>query len=180
MNAHPPSAKQPTTVLAGPYGHPLHPALVAVPIGAWVCSVVLDIASRFLDAGATASHAAWWLLGIGGLGALAAATVGVLDLFAIPSGSRAWRIALTHMTFNLAATVLFAVAWLVRRPDVAPAEGTSNWHIALSLAALALVGVGGYLGGELAYRYGVRVADEATQATGFNRVGTRSSDSNVH
>ena len=58
-------AKHPTTVLAGPYGHPLHPALVAVPIGAWVCSVVLDIASKVAHDGATASHAAWWLLGLG-------------------------------------------------------------------------------------------------------------------
>ena len=28
-------AKQPVTVLAGPYGHPFHPILVTVPIGAW-------------------------------------------------------------------------------------------------------------------------------------------------
>ena len=84
MTAAPPPAKQPTTVLAGPYGHPLHPALVAIPIGAWVCSVILDVGSRFLDTGATASRAAWWLLGIGVLGALAVATFGFLDLFGIP------------------------------------------------------------------------------------------------
>jgi hypothetical protein len=36
-------AKQPRTVLAGPYGHPFHPILVTVPIGAWVASVVFDI-----------------------------------------------------------------------------------------------------------------------------------------
>jgi uncharacterized membrane protein len=35
-------AKQPVTALAGPYGHPLHPALVAVPIGTWVASFVFD------------------------------------------------------------------------------------------------------------------------------------------
>ena len=29
-------AKRPVTVLAGPYGHPFHPILVTVPIGAWV------------------------------------------------------------------------------------------------------------------------------------------------
>jgi hypothetical protein len=34
--------------------------------------------------------------------------------------------------------------------------------------------VSGYLGGKLAYRYGVRVADETTQAEGFTTVRTGS------
>ena len=34
------AAKRPVTKLAGPYGHPFHPALVTVPIGAWVASLV--------------------------------------------------------------------------------------------------------------------------------------------
>ena len=160
-------AKHPTTVLAGPYGHPLHPALVAVPIGAWVCSVVLDIASKVAHDGATASHAAWWLLGLGVLGALAAATVGFLDLVGIPAGTHAWRTGLLHMGLNLTATGVFAVAWVVRRDDVAPTGGTGTGPLALSVIALLLVSAGGYLGGELAYRYGVRVADEATQARAF-------------
>jgi uncharacterized membrane protein len=164
-------AKQPTTALAGPYGHPLHPALVALPLGAWVSSVVLDIGSRFIDDAATASHAAWWLLGIGVLGALAAASVGFLDLVGIPTGTRAWRIGLIHMTVNLTATVLFGLAWLLRRGDVEPADGTSTGYLALSVLALLLVSVGGYLGGELAYRYGVRVADEADQAAGYQPSG---------
>jgi uncharacterized membrane protein len=165
-------AKQPVTALAGPYGHPLHPALVALPIGAWTSSVVLDIASRFLDDAATASHAAWWLLGLGVLGALAAATFGYLDLLAIPTGTRAWRTGLVHMSCNLTATLLFALAWFLRRPEVAPSEGTSTGYLALSVLALLLVSAGGYLGGELAYRFGVRVADETTQATGYRREGT--------
>jgi uncharacterized membrane protein len=160
-------AKRPIILLAGRYGHPLHPALVALPIGAWTASVILDVASRFVDDAATASHAGWWLLGLGVLGALAAATLGFLDLFAIPTGTRAFRVGLLHMTINLTATVLFAAAWILRRNDVAPADGTSTGHLVLSLVAVLLVGIGGYLGGELAYRYGVRVADETTQATGY-------------
>jgi uncharacterized membrane protein len=169
--AHPVGpAKRPTTVLAGEYGHPLHPALVAVPIGAWVASVVLDVGSHVVaspTSAATAAHAAWWLLALGVLGAVAAASVGFLDLIAIPPGTRAWRTGLTHMSCNLAATGLFAVAWVLRRDDVAPTAGTSWGHVVLSLVALVLLSAGGYLGGELAYRYGVRVADEGTQATGF-------------
>jgi uncharacterized membrane protein len=37
----------------------------------------------------------------------------------------------------------------------------------VSVVALLLLGVSGFLGGELAYRYGVRVADEQTQRAGF-------------
>jgi uncharacterized membrane protein len=39
--------------------------------------------------------------------------------------------------------------------------------LALSVVSFAVLGVSGYLGGMLSYRYGVRVADEATQADGF-------------
>lgn len=175
------AAKRPTTVLAGPYGHPLHPALVAVPIGAWVGSVVLDIASRFVGSAAAASHAAWWLIGLGVLGALVAASVGALDLFGIPTGTRAWRVGLVHMACNLTATAAFALCWLLRRDDVGPAQGTSTGHLALSVGALLLLGVGGFLGGELVYRYGVRVADESTQAAGYTtpRVGGAARETGV-
>ena len=43
-------AKQPVSaLLAGPYGHPYHPMLVTAPIGAWVASLVFDIASRLVS-----------------------------------------------------------------------------------------------------------------------------------
>ena len=41
--------KQPVSAaLAGPYGHPFHPILVTVPIGAWAASLVFDIASHLV------------------------------------------------------------------------------------------------------------------------------------
>jgi hypothetical protein len=36
------------------------------------------------------------------------------------------------------------------------------------LVAVAILGASGWLGGKLAYHYGVRVADEHTQAEGFS------------
>ena len=159
------SAKRPVSGLAGPYGHPFHPILVTVPIGAWVASLVFDLASRLgsqPDVFATGSR---WLVGLGIVGALAAAMFGLLDLFAIPTGTRAFRTGLLHMTLNLVVVVLFATSFLLRGGD-AP-DGVSVGLIALSLVALALLAVSGWLGGQLAYRYGVRVADEATQAEGY-------------
>lgn len=158
--------KQPVTVLAGPYGHPLHPALIPIPIGAWVSAVVFDIASHVVDDGEFLVRGAYWLIAIGVLGALAAATIGFLDFLALPARTKAQRTAFVHMAVNVTATALFAVDFWLRRsrlddPDV-------SWGlVVLSLVALALVAVGGTLGGELAYRFGVRVADEETQRAGF-------------
>ncbi|MFI0410116.1 DUF2231 domain-containing protein [Actinomadura sp. 3N508] len=164
--AHQP-AKRPVTPLAGSYGHPLHPILVTVPIGAWIAALVFDIASHLVDDPEFASRGALWLIGLGIVGALAAAVTGFLDLLAVPPGTRAFRTALVHMSLNLAVTLSFAGGFFWRMGDgtgsVAPAQ------IALSAVALAALAVSGYLGGKLAYRYGVRVADETTQAEGFVR-----------
>ncbi|MTE14062.1 DUF2231 domain-containing protein [Nocardia aurantiaca] len=169
MSADPQQAKQPVSAaLAGPYGHPFHPILVTVPIGAWVASLIFDLASHVAGDPAALARGALWLIAIGVLGALAAATVGFLDFLAIPAGTPAFRTGLLHLGLNLGVTVAFAVDFLWRR-----AEGTHGavpWGpLALSVVALATLTVSGYLGGKLAYHYGVRVADEATQATGFRR-----------
>ena len=123
-------AKRPVSRLAGPYGHPFHPILVTVPIGAWVSSLVFDLASRLSGEPVVFAKGAFWLIGLGLVGAAAAAMLGFLDLFAIPTGTRAFRTGLLHMTLNLIVVLL-------------------------------------YLGGKLAYRYGVRVAAESVQAEGF-------------
>ena len=160
----PARAKRPLTRLAGPYGHPLHPMLVALPIGAWVASLVFDLASHVTSPRALATGALW-LIALGVLGALAAATAGFLDYFAIPTGTPAHRTALLHMSLNLAVTVAFGLDFWWR--TTLTRSAVSVGPIVLSLVALAGLSVSGYLGGKLAYRYGVRVADEDTQSEGF-------------
>jgi uncharacterized membrane protein len=166
-------AKQPVTRVAGGYGHPVHPALVAVPIGAWVASFVFDVASHLVGDPRFLAEGSRWLIAIGVLGALAAALAGFLDLLAIPTGTRAFRIGLVHMSINLAVTAAYLVGFFLRRTTAGPVP----WGpLALSAVALAALAVSGYLGGELAYRYGVRVAGEATQVRGFQPGTPRSSD----
>lgn len=167
-------AKQPVSAaLAGPYGHPFHPILVTVPIGAWVGSLVFDIASHLVNDPEFLSRGAMWLIAVGVIGALAAATVGFLDLFAIPTGTRAFRVGLIHMTLNLLVTAAYAGGFLWRQAGGGPSGSVSAGPLALNAVSLAVLGVSGYLGGKLAYRYGVRVADEATQAEGFVPVRRR-------
>jgi uncharacterized membrane protein len=166
-------AKRPVTALAGPYGHPLHPALVAVPIGAWVCSLVFDVASRVVDEPGFLTQGSRWLIAVGVIGAVAAASIGLLDFFAIPGGTPAWRTALVHMSLNLGVTAAYAVNFAIRGDqDVRAAVGIGP--LLLSLGSMAALGAAGYLGGNLAYRHGVRVADESDQAAGYRAAATES------
>ncbi|MEU9500958.1 DUF2231 domain-containing protein [Streptomyces sp. NPDC048196] len=161
-------AKRPVSAaLAGPYGHPFHPILVTVPIGAWVAGVVFDIASHLVHDPAFLAQGAMWLIALGVVGALVAATVGFLDLFAIPPGTPAFRVGLLHMTLNLLVTAAYVGNFLWRHAGHGPAGSVGAGMLTLNAVSLVVLGVSGYLGGKLAYRYGVRVADETTQAEGF-------------
>jgi len=162
-------AKQPVSAaLTGPYGHPFHPILVTIPIGAWVTSLVFDIGSHVVDDPAYLNRGATWLLAVGVLGALAAASVGFLDLLSIPSGTKAFRTGLTHMSLMLLVTVAFALNFWWRTASGSQGAVDAG-PLALTVVSLIVLTVAGALGGKLAYRYGVRVVDEATQADGFTR-----------
>src|SRR5262245_26723895 len=160
-------AKRPVTVLAGGYGHPLHPVMVAVPIGAWIASVVFDVASRLVHEPGFLARGSEWLIAVGVIGALAAALTGILDFYAIPVQTRAYRAVVLHMSLNLFVIAAFGADFVWRyagyhRPGPVPLG-----QIVLSAVSLSVLVVSGYVGGKLAYRYGVRVADERTQAEGF-------------
>lgn len=158
--------KRPTTIAAGPYGHPIHPILVPLPIGAWIASLVFDVVSRTAGEADVFVKSSFWLIGLGILGALAAAVFGLMDLIAIPRGTKAFTTGLTHMVLNLIVVGLYVVNFAIRRGqlDETPVEVIP---LVLSVVAVVLLAVSGWLGGHLAYRYGIRVADEETQAEAF-------------
>jgi len=159
-------AKRPRTPLAGPYGHPLHPILVTIPIGVWIASIVFDIIGFVADDPTPFVVGSSVLIIIGIIGAVLAAIWGLVDLSTLAAGTPARRTALTHMTLNLVIVVLFVVSLVARLSD------DDNDHVnvfgfVVSLIAIIALLVSGWLGGRLAYHYGVRVADEVTQAEGF-------------
>jgi uncharacterized membrane protein len=162
-------AKQPVSAaLAGPYGHPFHPILVTVPIGAWVCSLVFDIASQTVPAPGFLAQGSVWLIAIGVLGALVAAVTGFLDLIAIPTGTPAFRTGVVHLSLNLSITAAYAGNFLWRQGSYGQPDSVGLGPLVLSVLSLAGLSVSGFLGGKLAYRYGVRVAAEGVQAEGFH------------
>ena len=167
-------AKRPMTVLAGRYGHPLHPMLVTVPIGAWLASLVFDVASRLVANPGFLAQGSQWLIAIGIIGAVGAAGAGILDYYVIPPKTRVYRTVVTHMSLNLLVITAFCVDFFWRYRDYRHPGPVLPAQLALSAAGLALLAVSGDLGGKLAYRFGVRVADEQTQAQGYaTRAGRR-------
>jgi uncharacterized membrane protein len=160
-------SKKPLSPLAGSYGHPVHPILITVPIGAWVCALVFDLVSYGSSEPKTWSSGAMWLILLGALGAVAAAVFGVLDYRNLPERTTVLKTAGIHAGLNSAALALFIVNFIWRYTTRDSWESAPVGPLILSFVGLAAVGVSGYLGGKLAYHYGVRVADESVQAEGF-------------
>jgi uncharacterized membrane protein len=161
-------AKQPLSAyLAGGYGHPFHPALVSVPVGAWVSSLVFDVASHVAGKPAFLAAGAEWLIAIGIAGAVVAAFVGVLDLAVIPAGTAVYRTAWAHASINALVITGYVIDFALRRRSYLLGAPVSLRMVMLSAGCLLLLTASGYLGGKLAFRFGVRVADEQDQADGY-------------
>ena len=136
--------------------HPIHPMLVPLPIGLWVFSLACDVIAMFVaDPGTWKIVALYTMVG-GIVGALAAAVFGLVDLLSLPPDIR--KTALVHMAINLTVVVVFvADAWLRISSGAASAGSGPVW---LSLIAIVLLVVSGWLGGKMVYRYGVAVDTE--------------------
>lgn len=135
-------------------GHPIHPMLVALPIGFLVGALIADIAYVLTSGGDFWAEAVRWLL-FGGLltGALAA-LFGFVDFFTIPY-VRSHRGAWAHFLGNGLALVLTIVNLTMRPTD--PQAEVPITGLILSLAVVVLLGVTGWLGGELVFRKRVGV-----------------------
>jgi uncharacterized membrane protein len=167
-------AKEPLTPLSGPYGHPIHPMLVTVPIGAWASSLIFDAIGMTGDE-RTYAKGAKHLMDIGLAGAGAAAVFGLMDFLKIPRGTRAWYAGVAHLAMNVSAVGLYAINSSSRGQRLAQKDerpAVTWWQRAMSATTFASLVVSGWLGGSLTYRYGVRVADEEHQReTGYRPEG---------
>jgi uncharacterized membrane protein len=139
-------------------GHSIHQQLVAFPLGLLAMAVVFDVIGLLGDNGNFTS-AAYLMVAAGILTGLLAAVFGMIDLAAVPDGTRAKRIGQIHGAGNVVMVVLFAASWLLRGPaqDNAPA----TLAFVLELLAVAIALGTGWLGGELVGRLGVGVDDGA-------------------
>ncbi len=131
-------------------GAALHPLLVTVPIGAFVCAVAFDVASHVAE-GYVYARGALWLLAIGLVAAVVAGAVGLVDSRRrAPTGSAAHGTATRHLTLNGVAWVLFLASLLVRRAQLDElSDGTPWLPLAIGVVALLVLVASGLVGGRL-------------------------------
>ncbi|KAB1914960.1 Rieske 2Fe-2S domain-containing protein [Micromonospora sp. AMSO31t] len=145
-------------------GHPLHPAMVQVPVGAWISAAVVDLMPG-------QRRAATALVGVGTVSALPAAVAGLNDWAALSRDQR--RIGLVHAAANTIGVVLYASSLAARL------NGRHNMGRALSYLGLSAASAGAYLGGHLAYKQGAQVSQSISElhlvSEGWHPLGDMSS-----
>jgi nitrite reductase/ring-hydroxylating ferredoxin subunit len=118
-------------------GHPVHPSLVQVLVGAWSSAAVLDLVPG-------QRRAVGVLVAVGLAGALPAALAGWVDWS--EQHERQLRVGVVHAAANATGVALYTASLVARL------RGRTVRGRALGFAGLTVVSVGGVLGGHLAFR----------------------------
>ncbi len=135
-------------------GHPLHPVLTDVPLGAWTAALALDAMEsisgrRELGAGADAAIA------VGLVGAAGAAVTGLTDWS--ETDGRARKVGLLHGLLNVGATVLYTTSLVLRRKQKRTAG------VGFAMLGYAVSSASAYLGGHLVFSEQIGVNHAAAQ-----------------
>jgi uncharacterized membrane protein len=140
--------------------HPIHPMLITFPVALWIFSLFAD-AMVLLGWGSPIwSNVAFYSMVGGLIGALAAALPGYLDyrsLTSLPAATIAWW----HMVINLTIVTLYVINLLIRLSS----EPGALFPMILSLLGVGLLGISGWLGGELVYVQGIAVEPSSRNPT---------------
>jgi uncharacterized membrane protein len=139
-------------------GHPIHQMLIVFPLGLLMTAWLLDI-GFLVTRNATLATVAYWNIALGIGGGLVAAFFGLIDWLAIPIGTRAKSVGAWHGGCNVVMLTVFGASWILRHP--APEHAPTPLAFVLGCLAVAIAGVGGWLGGELVNRLGVGVSPRA-------------------
>jgi nitrite reductase/ring-hydroxylating ferredoxin subunit len=118
-------------------GHPLHPTLVQVSLGALMSGTLLDVA----PGNERASEA---LIATGLLSAAPTAAAGWADWTELHEQQQ--RVGLVHAALNVAGLAAYGLSLAARL------GGRQRAGAALGFAGLGLLGAGGFLGGHLSFR----------------------------
>ena len=125
-------------------GHPLHPVLTDVVVGAWTSSFLLDMVP-----GRRTRAASDRLVAAGILAAVPTAAAGLSDWADTYGGAS--RVGVIHATANTTALGLYTASWLARKRGAR----LRGWW--LSALGYGVVLFSSYLGGHLSFARGVGV-----------------------
>jgi uncharacterized membrane protein len=147
---------KPSYAIRGLPGHPLHPPLTDVAIGAFTAATILALLHVFgISEGNTAT--AWWLtLLIAQVFAGLAAITGFADWLQLSAGTPIWRTATAHFVAMVLAAALFALAIFLGHGDYVDRD-ISGVPLLLNLIAYGTLTLGGWLGGTIVFVHGMRV-----------------------
>ncbi len=137
-------------------GHPLHPIFVTIPIGLWCFSLACDLIYHFGWGDDSWKKAALYCLAGGWIAAVPAIITGWID-YSIVREAKAAAIAKFHLILNLFGLAIFAVSIVLRLRETAP-----NYQLLpvfISGAGVLLIGLSGWLGGELVSRHHISVLE---------------------
>ena len=137
-------------------GHPLHPVITDIPLGAWTLAVIFDIIYLF-NRTTTWTTAADLSIIIGVVAALGAAVTGYTDWNETIDRER--RVGVAHGLINTLVLIIYVASLIVRG-----AGGNRGLGIVLALVGYALVISAAYLGGEMVFSIGTGVNHHAWQA----------------
>lgn len=145
--------------------HPIHPILIALPIGLWVFSLFSDVMAMCTGT-AVWRDVAFYTLAGGTVSALGAAIPGLIDYTGIRD-QRASKTAKWHAIFNVVALLVFGLDWYLRTgPGMPHVNGSYIVPVVLSVIGNILIGISGWLGGELIYVHGVGTSPNPSEAPG--------------
>lgn len=148
-------------------GHPLHPIVVTIAIGAFVSAFIFDIAALATNA-PTWFEMSYWTLLIGVCAGIISAMTGLYDYMTLPMSDQARRVATIHLLLNLTFMALF-IASLILKSFYAAAGltpvpyGRTVTTFVLDIIGIVVLLASGWYGGEIVYRHGVAVLEEAAE-----------------
>jgi nitrite reductase/ring-hydroxylating ferredoxin subunit/uncharacterized membrane protein len=132
-------------------GHPLHPVLKDIPVGAWTFTVIFDLAGLLFKV-PSFGVAASVTTAVGIAGALGAAAAGLMDWMDVDPPEKS--VGAVHAILNVTATLIFAANLVMRWQD----QWQLSWASCIvGLAAYLLMTMGATLGGDMVYRMGVMI-----------------------
>jgi len=134
-------------------GHSPHPAIVAVPIGAWTVSNICD-GLALLTGNRRYDDAARLSMAVGLVGAAGAVVTGLRDYSYIPKERPSHDIATKHALGNAVVGTLYATSYVLRVRDQKSNRPTSLLARVLGMAGGGLSLYTAWLGGVLVEEHG--------------------------
>ena len=139
-----------------PLRHPIHPMLVHFPIGLFLLSFLVDLASLACPDAPNLLRGSFYAMLLGITTALVAAMPGFVDYSDIRRDHPGKATATRHMILNLVVVAIYGINLWVRSSTLSDPK-ISLLPLLLSIIGIGLLSVSGYLGGRLVYDEGIAV-----------------------